>query len=84
MMGFLRSRLNTPFARKWGALIAFATVILFLSNPELLSVVLLVNMIGVDVFVLLIGIQVRQNWSVISTFIIMPCYLRLRRLFRAG
>ncbi|HID8536487.1 hypothetical protein [Stenotrophomonas hibiscicola] len=82
MMGFLRSRFSTPFARKWGALIVFATVILFLSNPELLSVVLLVNMIGVDVFVLLIGIQLRQNWSVISTFIIMPCYLRLRKLFK--
>ena len=81
-MGFLRDRLNTPFARKWGAVIVFATAILFIANPELLSVVLLVNMIGVDVFVLLIGIQLRQNWSVISTFIIMPCYLWLRRQLR--
>ena len=63
-------------------MIVFATAILFIANPELLSVVLLVNMIGVDVFVLLIGIQLRQNWSVISTFIIMPCYLWLRRQLR--
>lgn len=83
-MTFLRGRLNTPFARKWGGVIAFATVILFLSNPELLSVVLLVNMIGVDVFVLLIGLQLKQHWSVISMFIIGPCLSRLRRLLKVG
>ncbi|TWQ48399.1 hypothetical protein, partial [Xanthomonas vasicola] len=70
MTGFFREKLKTPFARRWAGGILFATVILFLSNPELLSAVLLVNMIGVDVFVLFIGIQLRQNWSVISAFII--------------
>lgn len=57
----------------------FATVILFIANPELLSVVLLVNMIGVDVFVLLVGIQLRQNWLIISTFVVTPCCLWLRK-----
>lgn len=78
-MGFLRDRLSTPFARKCGTIIVFATVTLLIANPELVSVVLLVNMIGVDVFVLLVGIQLRQNWSVINAYIVMPCYLWLRK-----
>lgn len=52
--GFLRDRLSTPFARRWGAVIVSATAILFVANPELLSVVLLVNVIGVDVNVFII------------------------------
>lgn len=82
-MGYLREKLSSPFARKWGALIGFATVLLFLSNPELLSVVLLVNVIGVDVFILLVGMQLRQNWSVVSMFIIAPCWVRIKKLFKA-
>ncbi|AVQ06820.1 TPA: hypothetical protein HH295_11590 [Xanthomonas vasicola pv. zeae] len=82
MTGFFREKLKTPFARRWAGGILFATVILFLSNPELLSAVLLVNMIGVDVFVLFIGIQLRQNWSVISAFIIVPCCIRVKKLFK--
>lgn len=82
-MGYFREKLSSPFLRKWGALIGFATVLLFLSNPELLSVVLLVNMIGADVFILLVGIQLRQNWSVISMLIIAPCWFKIKRLFKA-
>ncbi|KQR10692.1 hypothetical protein ASF90_14090 [Xanthomonas sp. Leaf148] len=84
MMGFFRDKLNTRFVRRWGGGILFATAILLLSNPELLSAVLLVNMIGVDVLVLFIGIQLRQNWSIISAFIIAPCYIRIKRLFKSN
>lgn len=83
-MRFIRNKLNTPFARKWGAIIGFGALLLVLSNPELLSFVLLVNMIGVDVFVLLVGIQLRHNWSAINTFIINPFYFKVKRLFSCG
>ncbi|MEE7545905.1 hypothetical protein HF319_01550 [Xanthomonas sp. Kuri4-1] len=80
-MGIILDKLNLPFARKWGALIAFATALLFLTNPELLSAVLLVNTIGVDVFILLVGMQLRQHWEVVSSCMINPCCLRIKRLF---
>ncbi len=81
-MRFFTSRLNTPFARRWGALIGFVTLLLFVSNPELLSVALLVNTLGVDIVVLLLGIQLRHQWSAINVFVITPFCLRMRRLFK--
>lgn len=80
-MRFLLGKLNTPFAKKWGAFIGFAILLLFLANPELFSVALLADAIGIDVIILLLGIQLRHQWSMIDAFIITPCYFKVKRFF---
>ena len=81
-MGDLREKLGSPFARKWGALIGFATVLLFRPIRSAVGGAA-GKLIGVDVFILLVGMQLRQNWSVISMFIIAPCWVRIKKLFKA-
>ncbi len=81
LLDLFRDRLKSPFARKLGTIIALAMVILFISNPELLSIFLFVELIGIDVLILLVGMQIKDNWAAISTLIITPCYFMIRRLF---
>ncbi|WP_258080408.1 hypothetical protein [Xanthomonas arboricola] len=81
-MRSIRRMLTAPFARKWGALIAASTLILLVSNPELVSAVLLINMVGIDVLVLFAVIQLRQHWSMLDAFVIAPCRLKIRQLFK--
>lgn len=79
----MRKRLDTPFAKKFGGIILFATAVLLVANPELVSILLLVNMIGVDVFVLLIGLQLRQHWSIVSVCVLTPLNAWWRKGFKA-
>ncbi|MBH1432960.1 hypothetical protein I5U42_16830 [Stenotrophomonas maltophilia] len=80
LLDLFRGRLKSPLARRLGAVLVLILVILFISNPELLSMVLFVELIGVDVLILLAVMQIKEHWMTISTFIITPCCFRIRRL----
>lgn len=80
-MRFLLARLNSPAAKRWAALILFGTALLFVLNPELLSGILLVDMIGIDVFVLLLTLQLRHHWAAFDTWVLHPLCSRIRGLF---
>ncbi len=80
-MRFLLAGLNSPAAKRWAALIGFGTLLLFVLNPELLSGILLVDMIGIDVFLLLLAIQFRQYWAAFDTWVLHPLCSRIRSLF---
>jgi hypothetical protein len=80
-MSFISNVLKSRFAKKYAGLIGFGTIVLLITNPELLSFMLLINVIGIDIFILLVGIQLRQNWSIISIFIINPIYFKFKYFF---
>ncbi len=82
-MHWLSALMKRRFAQRLGTLIGFATVLLFVANPELFSFVLLANVIGVDVLVLLVGMQVQQNWLAMKVGLIQPVYGWLRRIGRS-
>lgn len=80
-MRFLLARLNAPAAKRWVALVGFGVLLLLVLNPELLSGILLVDMIGIDVFVLLLVVQFRHHWAAFDTWVLHPLYSRIRSLF---
>lgn len=80
-MRFLLARLNSPATKRWAAALGFGVLLLFVLNPELLSGILLVDMIGIDVFVLLLVIQFRQHWAAFDTWVLHPLCSRIRSLF---
>ena len=51
--------LRSKFGVKIASVLIGLTVILFVTNPELLSFVVLANTIGIDFLLLLIGFQLR-------------------------
>lgn len=71
---------RTTFGRRSAALLGLVTILVLATNPELLSLMLLINVVGVDIFILLLGVQIRQNWSVLRTFIVSPICLRIKLL----
>lgn len=84
MLRTLRTALDSRFGRRWAAVIVLATTVLLVANPELLSLMLLVNLIGVDVFVLLIGLQLQQQWWAIRAGVLVPVWGRARRWVRGS
>lgn len=60
-MSYIGNTLRNPFANKYAGVIGFSTLILLITNPEPLSFMLMINVIGIDFFILLIGIQLRQD-----------------------
>ncbi len=80
-MSFINNVLKSRFAKKYAGVIGLCTIILFVINPELLSFVLLMNVIGADIFILLVGIQLRQNWTAINVFLISPIHFWFKRVF---
>ena len=83
-MRFRLARLNAPAAKRWVALVGFGVLLLLVLNPELLSGILLVDMIGIDVFVLLLVIQFRQHWAAFDTWVLHLLCSRIRSLFTGG
>ena len=75
-MFYIDNILKSHFIKKYARVIGFGTLILLITNPELLSFMLLINIIGIDIFILLAGIQLRQNWSIINIFFINSVYFQ--------
>lgn len=70
-------------SRKYAGIIALCTFLFFISNPELLSLILLVNVIGLDIFMLLLSIQLRSSFSAGYLLYLVPLYHRVISIFRS-
>lgn len=72
--------LRSKFGAKIAAVLVVATVILFATNPEMMSLVLVANTIGLDFLILLIGFQVRGFIEVPYRFFVGSISALYRRL----
>jgi hypothetical protein len=75
LFAFTRNR----FVMRAGVVIGTLTVILFATNPEILSFLLVLNAIGVDVFLLFVSFQLRSQFEVAYRMLLAPLLGRRRR-----
>ncbi|MEO6919507.1 MAG: hypothetical protein ABI171_10930 [Collimonas sp.] len=72
------------FRSKFAGALAVCTALLFITNPELLSVVLVANAIGIDIFILLVTLQFRAQFSMLYMMFLYSLFYKIKLVLGVG